>query len=65
MLVELESPPQKGADLDPDGRVSYEWLLKRTCAAGPDNIHNTDFTDPEVEKFGDATERLNPKRYQA
>lgn len=65
MLAELGALPQKGADLDTDGRISYEWLLKRTCAAGPDNIHNTDFTDPEVEKFGDATDRLNPKRYQA
>ncbi len=43
----------------------YDWLLRRTCAVGPDNIHGTDHVDPDVEKYGDGAEKVNPKRYQA
>ena len=65
MLVELQATPSTEAELDSDGHVSFEWLLQRTCAAGPDNIHNENEIDPDVLKYGDDTERLNPKRYQA
>lgn len=65
MLAELGATPRPDAELDVHGKVSYEWLLKRTCAVGPDNIHGTDAVDPAVEEFGDGADRLNPKRYQA
>lgn len=64
MLVELEAQPDPSAQLDENGHVSYEWLLQRTCAAGPDNVHGVDQVDPDVEKYGDEVQRLNPKRYQ-
>ncbi len=64
MLVELDVKKEPGAELDDAGNVSYEWLLRRTCAVGPDNIHGEDKIDPLVEKYGDGAERLNPKRYQ-
>lgn len=65
MLVELEAKPAENAEVDNDGYTSYTWLLQRTCAAGPDNIHGADETDPLVAQYGDDTEKLNPKRYQA
>jgi hypothetical protein len=65
MLVELGSISSQEAQLDTDGHVSYEWLLRRTCAVGPDNIHGTEYVDPAVAQYGDEAERLNPKRYQA
>ncbi len=65
MLVELDAVPASGTDLDETGHVSLEWLLRRTCAVGPDNIHNTEYVDPDMEKYGDGAEKLNPKRYQA
>jgi hypothetical protein len=65
MLVELEAEPNNEASLDEQGHVSYEWLLQRTCAAGPDNIHGADEVDPAVLEYGDDTQKLNPKRYQA
>ncbi len=64
MLVELEAAPTKEAELDADGRTSYEWLLKRTCAVGPDNIHAAREEDPAVAQYGDGAAKLNPKRYQ-
>ncbi|MDO8649483.1 MAG: hypothetical protein Q7R81_06925, partial [Candidatus Peregrinibacteria bacterium] len=64
MLRELDATPVPEAQLDPDGYPSYEWLLRRTCAVGPDNIHGADAVDPSVEKYGDGAERLNPKRYR-
>ncbi len=65
MLLELDAQPSPEAELDTEGNVSYEWLLRRTCAVGPDNIHGADHVDPDVEKYGDGAEKLNPKRYQA
>lgn len=64
MLAELKATPEKHTELDKDGRVSYEWLLRRTASAGPDNVHDAEYDDPALEKYGDATEKLNPKRYQ-
>ncbi|NBS41550.1 hypothetical protein EBS80_02725, partial [bacterium] len=65
MLVELDAVPIAEAELDADGRVSYEWLLCRTCAVGPDNIHAVDHVDPLVAELGDGATALNPKRYLA
>ncbi len=64
MLQELNAPPVAEAELDKQGLVSYEWLLKRTCAVGPDNIHGTEAQDPAIDTYGDGAERLNPKRYK-
>ena len=65
MLLELGATPSENAELDESGNVSMRWLLQRTCAVGPDNIHETDQEDPLLEEFGDGAEALNPKRYQA
>ena len=65
MLKELKAKPQPGVPLDPDGQISFEWLLRRTCAVGPDNIHDADKVDPALKKYGDGAQKLNPKRYQA
>jgi hypothetical protein len=64
MLVELGVTPEQDAELDGEGHVAYEWLLRRTASVGPDNIHGEDVVDPDVEEFGDGAQRLNPKRYQ-
>ena len=64
MLIELGSAPVNNAELDADGNVSYEWLLKRACAVGPDNVHGTENIDPAVLKHGDGARKVNPKRYQ-
>lgn len=65
MLVELNAKPSKDAEIDESGHVSYEWLLKRTCSVGPDNIHKPEEVDPAVATFGDGARALNQKRYQA
>ena len=65
MLAELDAVPVEGTQLDVDGRVSYEWLLRRTCAVGPDNIHATESVDPAVIEYGDGADSVNQKRYQA
>jgi hypothetical protein len=64
MLVDYQATPNPQAGLDEKGNVSYDWLLKRACAVGPDNIHNTEFIDPSVVLHGDGAAKLNPKRYQ-
>ena len=65
LLIEYDATANPVANLDEDGNVSYEWLLKRVCAVGPDNIHNTEFIDPAVLIHGDGADKLNPKRYQS
>lgn len=63
MLVELGIPPSIEAELDEHGFVSHDWLLRRTCAVGPDNVHTTSFVDPDEGTFGDGAS-VNLKRYQ-
>ena len=65
MLIELDARPSQYAELDKQGHVSYQWLLRRTCSVGPDNIHQAERVDPSLQEFGDGAERLNPKRYQS
>ncbi len=65
MLVELGADPVQEAELDAHGNVSFEWLMKRTCAVGPDNIHDEISEDPDLAVYGDGADKLNPKRYQA
>ena len=38
-----------------DDTVSYEWLLQRTCSKSPYKVHNKDFQDPSIKKYGDWT----------
>lgn len=45
--------------------VDYEYVLKRVCSAGPDNIYEAVQEDENVEKYGDGVHSLNPKRYQS
>lgn len=63
MLVELGATPEPTAELDDLGNVSFGWLLKRTIAAGPDNIHDSTVIDEDVDEYGNV--KINPKRYQA
>lgn len=65
MLVELDAKPEPEAVLDDQGHVSFEWLLHRACAVGPDNIHATDEVDPDVLELGYGAKAVNIKRYQA
>jgi hypothetical protein len=65
MLVELGSPAGKNAELDEHNHVAYEWLVKRTAATGPDNVHESTVEDEALTEFGDGGEGLNKKRYQA
>lgn len=64
MLIELKAAPEPGVDVDSNGNISYDWLMRRTCAVGPDNIHGEDNVDPALLEYGDGAEKLNPKRYQ-
>jgi hypothetical protein len=64
LLIEYKAVPNPLTEVDSNGHIDYEWLLKRACAVGPDNIHNTEYIDPAVLKYGDGAQKLNPKRYQ-
>jgi len=61
MLVELGAKPSVEADIDQHGNVSFEWLLRRTCSVGPDNIHDAAEVDEALLDFGGGIDLLNPK----
>lgn len=44
--------------------VDFDYLLKRTCSVGPNNIYTPTEHDETVKKYNDGAEYLNPKRYQ-
>jgi len=43
--------------------VDYEYMLKRVCSVGPNNIYAPAQDDENLEKYGDGAAYLNPKRY--
>ncbi len=45
--------------------VNYEYILKRVCSVGPNNIYDAAQSDENLEKYGDGAEYLNPKRYKS
>lgn len=45
--------------------IDYNYLLKRTCSVGPNNIYNPVQIDENVQKLNDGASFLNPKRYLA
>ncbi len=51
--------------LKKDVTVDYEYLLRRTCSAGPDNIYDALQDDEDLTKYYDGVACLNPKRYKS
>lgn len=49
--------------LDKKVNVDYEYLLKRVCSVGPNNIYEAKEEDENVKKYNDGAQYLNPKRY--
>jgi hypothetical protein len=45
--------------------INYEYLLKRVCSAGPNNIYEPVQEDETLKKYSDGVEFLNPKRYKS
>lgn len=45
--------------------VDYEYILKRVCSAGPNNIYEAVQDDENIKKYSDGAEFLNPKRYKS
>lgn len=45
--------------------VDYEYILKRVCSVGPNNIYEPVIEDENLKKYSDGAEFLNPKRYQS
>jgi hypothetical protein len=45
--------------------IDYEYLLKRVCSVGPNNIYDAAQEDENLKKYSDGAEYLNPKRYQS
>lgn len=43
--------------------VDYEYILKRVCSVGPNNIYDAALDDENVKKYSDGAQYLNPKRY--
>ncbi|MDD2870404.1 MAG: hypothetical protein PHS49_00300 [Candidatus Gracilibacteria bacterium] len=64
ILVDIGAKSSENARLDNDGNVSYEWLLERTCSVSPTKIHNKDFIDPAIEKYGDGNQETGNLRYE-
>jgi len=56
MLIELGGDISPDADLDSNGYVSYEWLLKRTCSKTVGKTHHTDRRDKNIWEYWDGTE---------
>lgn len=59
MIQELSIMLNKKVD------VSYEYILKRVCSAGPNNIYPAAQDDENLHIYGDGATYLNPKRYQS
>lgn len=59
MIYELSIMLNKKVDID------YEYLLKRVCSVGPNNIYDAVVEDENLKKYSDGAEYLNPKRYQS
>lgn len=45
--------------------VDYEYILKRVCSAGPNNIYPPAQEDENLKKYSDGVQYLNPKRYKS
>lgn len=45
--------------------VDYEYILKRVCSVGPNNIYEAAQHDENLEKYSDGAKFLNPKRYKS
>lgn len=59
----LEMVTEISSMLNLNINISYDYLLKRTCSVGPDNIYNPVQDDVNVNKLNDGASFLNPKRY--
>ena len=59
MVCELSIILNKKLDVD------YEYLLKRVCSVGPNNIYESVQEDKNLEKYSDGAQYLNPKRYKS
>lgn len=51
--------------LNKEVTVDYEYILKRVCSVGPNNIYEPVVDDEILKKYSDGAEFLNPKRYQS
>lgn len=45
--------------------VDYEYMLKRVCSVGPNNIYEANEEDENLKIYNDGAEYLNPKRYKS
>lgn len=59
MIYELSITLNKKVEVD------YEYILKRVCSAGPNNIYEAAQEDENLQKYSDGVEYLNPKRYKS
>lgn len=46
-------------------KVDYEYIMKRVCSVGPDNIYSPVQQDSNVHKYSSGAQYLNPKRYRS
>jgi hypothetical protein len=51
--------------LDKKVDVDFEYILKRVCSVGPNNIYEPIEKDENLEKYSDGAKYLNPKRYKS
>lgn len=51
--------------LNKEVTVDYEYILKRVCSVGPNNIYEPVVDDEILKQYSDGAEFLNPKRYQS
>lgn len=59
MVYELSTLLNKKVEVD------YEYMLKRVCSVGPNNIYNPVEEDENLKIYHDGAEYLNPKRYKS
>lgn len=57
MIYELSIMLNQKVDVD------YEYILKRVCSVGPNNIYDATLDDENLKKYSDGAQFLNPKRY--
>lgn len=59
MVYEMSLLLNKEVDVD------FEYILKRVCSVGPNNMYEPIEKDENLEKYSDGAKYLNPKRYKS
>lgn len=59
----LEMIEELSVLLNKEVNVDYNYIIRRVCSVGPNNIYDAAQDDETLKKYSDGASYLNPKRY--